>query len=136
MPEIYFVMSRFLIKWIRYFSLQHLPRNDLNSKDGRVAMVERVCKKISCKESSLPVDNPLIEALGYTADTAVMVKLGCWRIQRTYEIDMFKSVMKLYPVLTPAYLLLRKCAVKGSSNTALQIRLVRGLPHTLFPSQL
>ena len=131
----YIVMSRFLIKWIRYFSLQHLPRDDLNSKDGRVAMVERVCKNYFCKESSLPVDNLLIEALGYTADTAVMVKFGCWRIQRASEIDVFKSVMKLYPVLTPAYLLLGKCAVKGSSNTALQIRLGQGLPHTLFPSQ-
>ena len=51
---------------------------------------------------------------------------GCLRIQRASEIDVFKSVMKLYPVLTPAYLLLGKCAVKGSSKTALQIRLGQG----------
>ena len=87
-------MSLVLIKWIRYFSLEHLPRNDLKSKGGRVAWVERFCKKVSCKESYLPVDNLLIETNGYTADTAVMAKFGCLRIQRAYKTDVFKSEMK------------------------------------------
>ena len=85
-------MSRFLVNWIRYSSLKHLPHKDENSVNGRVAEVEGTLYK----GSSLPVEQTFNEAFGDTANTAVVVKIGRLRIQKADETKMLISKMKLF----------------------------------------
>ena len=81
MPEIYKIMSRFLIMWIRNSSLKHLPHKDEKSINGRVAKVEGT----PYRKLGLPVEQTINEAYGQTADTAVVVKFGSLRIQKAEE---------------------------------------------------
>ena len=114
-------MSRFLIKWVRYFSLKHLPHKDENSENGRVAKVERTLSK----RSSLPVEQTFNEAFGDTANTAVVVKIGRLRIQKADGTKLLISKMKLF--LEPNF----NFSKTGSNSfTALQIRLGLELLHT------
>ena len=92
MPEIYKIMSRFLIMWIRNSSLKHLPHKDEKSINGRVAKVEGT----PYRKLGLPVEQTINEAYGQTADTAVVVKFGSLRIQKAEETEEFKSELKSF----------------------------------------